>query len=102
MITEAKLAANRTNARLDEPAVLSEAKTEERSTQPTTPEGKARSSRNSFKHRLYSKQRLVGAEDSRTARVSKRDNRASRGTASHTPVPRKPGLSTRHSSSTTE
>jgi hypothetical protein len=49
MITEAQLAANRANA--------------QKSTGPTTPEGKARSSHNSFKHGLYSKQLVVGAEE---------------------------------------
>ena|SRR5579885_3272901 len=49
MITEAKLAANRANA--------------QKSTGPATPEGKTRSSRNSFKHGLYSKQLVVGAEE---------------------------------------
>jgi hypothetical protein len=49
MITEAQLAANRANA--------------QKSTGPATPEGKARSSRNSFKHGLYSKQLVVGAEE---------------------------------------
>src|SRR5579885_870897 len=49
MITEAKLAANRANA--------------QKSTGPATPQGKTRSSRNSFKHGLYSKQLVVGAEE---------------------------------------
>src|SRR5579884_1245491 len=48
-ISEAKLAANRTNA--------------EKSTGPTSPEGKARASRNSFKHGLYSKQLVLPGED---------------------------------------
>src|SRR5579875_3905126 len=49
MITEAQLAANRANA--------------QKSTGPATPKGKARSSRNSFKHGLYSKQLVVGPEE---------------------------------------
>ena len=49
MMTQAKLDANRANA--------------QKSTGPTTPEGKTNSSRNSFKHGLYSKQLVVGAEE---------------------------------------
>jgi hypothetical protein len=49
MITEAQLAANRANA--------------QRSTGPKTIEGKTNASRNSFKHGLYSKQLVVGAEE---------------------------------------
>ncbi|HZQ53194.1 MAG TPA: hypothetical protein VFB14_13410 [Bryobacteraceae bacterium] len=48
-ISEAKLAANRSNA--------------EKSTGPKSEEGKARSSRNSFKHGLYSKQLVLPGED---------------------------------------
>jgi hypothetical protein len=48
-ISEAKLAANRANA--------------QKSTGPATPEGKTRSSRNSFKHGLYSKQLVLPGED---------------------------------------
>ncbi|HZQ53175.1 MAG TPA: hypothetical protein VFB14_13315, partial [Bryobacteraceae bacterium] len=44
-ISEAKLAANRANA--------------EKSTGPKSEEGKSRSSRNSFKHGLYSKQLVL-------------------------------------------
>ncbi|HZQ54729.1 MAG TPA: hypothetical protein VFB14_21180 [Bryobacteraceae bacterium] len=49
MITEAQLAANRANA--------------QKSTGPKTIDGKTNSSRNSFKHGLYSKQLVVGAEE---------------------------------------
>jgi hypothetical protein len=49
MMTQAKLDANRANA--------------QKSTGPATPEGKIASSRNSFKHGLYSKQLVVGAEE---------------------------------------
>ncbi|HZQ51948.1 MAG TPA: hypothetical protein VFB14_07115 [Bryobacteraceae bacterium] len=49
MMTQAKLDANRANA--------------QKSTGPISPEGKTNSSRNSFKHGLYSKQLVVGAEE---------------------------------------
>ena len=49
MMTQAKLDANRANA--------------QKSTGPKSEEGKIRSSRNSFKHGLYSKQLVVGAEE---------------------------------------
>jgi hypothetical protein len=48
-ISEARLAANRANA--------------EKSTGPKSQEGRARSSRNSFKHGLYSKQLVLPGED---------------------------------------
>ena len=48
----------------NEPALLSEAKAQRKaSTGPRTPEGKARSARNSFKHGLYSQQLVIEGED---------------------------------------
>ena len=48
----------------NEPALLSEAKAQRKaSTGPRTPEGKARSARNSFKHGLYSQQLIIEGED---------------------------------------
>jgi hypothetical protein len=70
MITEAKFAANRANA--------------QKSTGPATPEGKARSSRNSFKHGLYSKQLVVGAEEAAALDTLKADLRAEHQPANET------------------
>ena len=62
MMTQAQLAANRANA--------------QKSTGPTTREGKITSSRNSFKHGLYSKQLVVGAEQAVALDSLKADLRA--------------------------
>jgi hypothetical protein len=61
-ISEARLAANRANAQL--------------STGPTTPEGRAASSQNSFKHGLYSKQLIIRGEDPAELDALKADLRA--------------------------
>jgi hypothetical protein len=62
MITEAKLAANRANA--------------QKSTGPKSEEGKTSSSRNSFKHGLYSKQLVISGEDAAALDSLKADLRA--------------------------
>jgi len=62
MITEAKLAANRANA--------------QKSTGPKTDEGKANSSRNSFRHGLYSKQLVTSYEETAALDALKADLRA--------------------------
>jgi hypothetical protein len=69
-ISEAKLAANRTNA--------------EKSTGPKSEEGKARSSRNSFKHGLYSKQLVLPGEDPAALDALKADLRAEHQPANET------------------
>jgi hypothetical protein len=61
-ISEAKLTANRANA--------------EKSTGPRSEEGKARSSRNAFKHGLYSKQLVLPGEDAAALDGLKADLRA--------------------------
>ena len=61
-ISEARLAANRANA--------------EKSTGPKSEEGKIRSSRNSFKHGLYSKQLVLPGEDPAALDQLKADLRA--------------------------
>jgi len=61
MMTQAKLDANRANA--------------QKSTGPKTTEGRANSSRNSFKHGLYSKQLVVGAEEAAALDALKADLR---------------------------
>jgi hypothetical protein len=61
-ISEAKLAANRPNS--------------QKSTGPKTTEGKANSSRNSFKHGLYSKQLVTSAEEAAALDALKADLRA--------------------------
>jgi hypothetical protein len=69
-ISEAKLAANRANA--------------EKSTGPKSEEGKARSSRNSFKHGLYSKQLVLPGEDPAALDALKADLRAEHQPANET------------------
>src|SRR5262245_9407322 len=60
--TEARAAVNRANA--------------QHSTGPKTPEGRANSSRNSFKHGLYSKQLVLSTEDAAALDALKADLRA--------------------------
>src|SRR5579885_817272 len=69
-ISEAKLAANRANA--------------EKSTGPKSEEGKSRSSRNSFKHGLYSKQLVLPGEDPAALDALKADLRAEHQPANET------------------
>jgi len=69
-IYEAKLAANRANA--------------EKSTGPKSDEGKARSSRNSFKHGLYSKQLVLPGEDPAALDALKADLRSEHQPANET------------------
>src|SRR5579884_3718204 len=69
-ISEAKLAANRANA--------------EKSTGPKSEEGKSRSSRNSFKHGLYSKQLVLPGEDPAELDRLKADLRAEHQPANET------------------
>jgi hypothetical protein len=69
-ISKAKLAANRANAQL--------------STGPVTPEGKAASSQNNFKHGLYSKQIVASGEDPVELDALKTDLRAEHQPASLT------------------
>src|SRR5581483_7473820 len=61
-ISEAKLVANRANA--------------EKSTGPKSEEGKTRSSRNAFKHGLYSQQLVLPGEDAAALDALKADLRA--------------------------
>jgi hypothetical protein len=69
-ISEAKLAANRANA--------------EKSAGPKSEEGKARSSRNSFKHGLYSKQLVLPGEDPAALDALKADVRSEHQPANET------------------
>src|SRR5579884_2401878 len=69
-ISEAKLAANRANA--------------EKSTGPKSEEGKSRSSRNSFKHGLYSKQLVLPGEEPAALDALKADLRAEHQPANET------------------
>jgi hypothetical protein len=70
MMTQAKLDANRANA--------------QKSTGPKTTEGRANSSRNSFKHGLYSKQLVVGAEEAAALDALKSDLRTEHQPANET------------------
>jgi hypothetical protein len=70
MITQAKLAANRANA--------------QKSTGPKTIEGKANSSRNAFKHGLYSKRLVIDGEDAAALDALKADLRAEHQPANQT------------------
>jgi hypothetical protein len=63
MPTTAQINANRANARLDEPAILSEAKTQERFTGPTSEAGKAKSSLNAVKTGLTGRTVLLPTDD---------------------------------------
>jgi hypothetical protein len=70
MMTEAKLAANRANA--------------QKSTGPKTAEGRANSSRNSFKHGLYSKRLVTSREQAAALDALKADLRAEHQPANQT------------------